>query len=154
MDASLIRAAARLLEYRAGAFVAFAPHATVTLVEEPRVAAVPGAPYYALGLMQWQGGWIPLIDLNALVRGYPEADLAVPRHVLVLAWQPVPGAPLEHGAVCARLLVRMIEVEDAQACELPADSDLWPWIAMSCFEHEGRSVPIRDTAKLFGQAHA
>ena len=57
------RATAYLLEYSPGHCVAFAPHTGVELVERPRVVAVPGAPYFCLGLMAWQGRQLPLLDL-------------------------------------------------------------------------------------------
>jgi chemotaxis signal transduction protein len=143
-----LRVAARLLEYRPGGFVAFPAHTTIALVDSPPVVVVPGAPYYCLGLMAWEGRQLPLLDLDTLLRAYPAGEPST-GHVLVLAYQSAPGRALDYGAVCARSLVRMIEVADSQACELPRDSDLWPWIAMSCFEHEGRAVPVLDTARLF-----
>lgn len=145
------RAPARLLEYKWGAFVAFPAHTTIALIDNPPVVTVPGAPYYCLGLIEWQGRRLPLVDLNALLRAYPDGEPATGGHVLVLAYQSAPGAALEYGAVCARLLVRMVEVADSQRCELPRDSDLWPWIALSCFEHEGHAVPVLDTRRLFAQ---
>ncbi|NKE66368.1 chemotaxis protein CheW [Ramlibacter sp. RBP-2] len=144
-------APARLLEYRRGGFVAFAPHTTMALLEEPPVTPVPGAPYYCVGLIPWQDGHVPLLDLNTLLQACPPSEPAPLGHALVLAWQAAPGAPLEYGAVCARSLVQMIEVSDGQACDLPSDSDLWPWIAIACFEHGGRAVPVVDTARLFAE---
>ena len=146
-----LRTPARLLEYKRGGFVAFPAHTTVGLIECPTVLAVPGAPYYCLGLIAWQGNLLPLLDLNTLLRAYPDGGQAPIGHVLVLAYQSAPGRPVEYGAVCARLLVRMIEVADSQQCDLPGDSDLWPWIALSCFEFEGRAVPVLDTARLFAE---
>jgi chemotaxis signal transduction protein len=143
-----LRVAARLLEYRPGGFVAFPAHTTIALVDSPPVVVVPGAPYYCVGLMAWEGRQLPLLDLDTLLRAYPAGEPST-GHVLVLAYQSAPGRALDYGAVCARSLVRMIEVADSQACELPRDSDLWPWISMSCFEHEGRAVPVLDTARLF-----
>jgi chemotaxis signal transduction protein len=145
------RTPARLLEYRHGAFVALPAHTTMGLIECPPVIAVPGAPYYCRGLIAWQDRLLALLDLGTLLRAYPEPNEPPIGHVLVLAWQSGPGAPLEYGAVCARSLVRMIEVADCQQCPLPGDSDLWPWISLSCFEHEGHSVPVLDTARLFGE---
>jgi chemotaxis signal transduction protein len=144
------RTPARLLEYKRGAFVAFPAHTTVGLIECPPVIVVPGAPYYCRGLIAWQDRRLPLLDLGTLLRAYPEPNEPPIGHVLVLAWQGAPGQPLDYGAVCARSLVRMIEVADSQQCDLPGDSDLWPWISLSCFEHEGHSVPVLDTARLFG----
>lgn len=144
------RAPARLLEYRRGGFVAFPAHATVALLDNPVLTPVPGAPYYCPGLIAWQDGRLPLLDLHTLLRAYPDADAPPAGHVLVLAYQSAPGRPLEYGAVCAPWLVRMIEVADSQQCDLPRDSDLWPWISLACFEHEGRAVPVLDTGRLFG----
>ncbi len=144
------RAPARLLEYKRGCFVAFPAHATIGLLENPEVVPVPGAPYYCLGLMPWQGRQLPLLDLDTLLRAYPAAAPPDSGHVLVLAYQGAPGRALEYGAVCAPWLVQMIQVTDSQQCELPPDSDLWPWISLACFEHEGHAVPVLDTARLFG----
>lgn len=149
--AAELRAPARLLEYKWGSFVAFPAHTTIALLDDPPVVEVPGSPYYCRGLVGWQGRRLPLLDLNALLRAYPEPEAPAPGHVLVLAYQEAPGRPLEYGAVCARLLVRMIEVADSQRCELPRDSDLWPWVSLSCFEHEGHAVPVLDTRCLFAQ---
>lgn len=149
-----LRVPARLLEYKWGSFVAFPAHTTLALIDNPPVVEVPGAPYYCLGLVAWEGRRLPLLDLNALLRAYPDAQPASVGHVLVLAYQEIPGGPIEYGAVCARLLVRMVEVGDSQSCDLPVDSDLWPWIAMSCFAHDGHVVPVVDTSRLFAQAPA
>jgi hypothetical protein len=146
------RAAARLLEYKRGCFVAFPAHATIGLIDNPTVVPVPGAPYYCIGLMPWQGRQLPLLDLSTLLRAYPEGDAPPAGHVLVLAYQDAPGQPLQYGAVCAPWLVRMIEVADSQQCELPGDSDLWPWISLACFDYEGHAVPVLDTRRLFGPA--
>lgn len=146
-----VRAPARLLEYKRGCFVAFPAHATIGLIDNPKVVAVPGAPYYCLGLMPWQDRQLPLLDLNTLLRAYPDADRLPAGHVLVLAYQSAPGEPLQYGAVCAPWLVQMIEVTDSQQCDLPADSDLWPWISLSCFDYEGHAVPVLDASRVFAQ---
>lgn len=151
--AAEVRAPARLLEYKRGSHVAFAPHVTVGLVDQPKLVTVPGAPYYGLGLIAWGGAHIPLLDLESLLRAFPKGKTQVIGHVLVLAFQRAPGRPLEHGAVCAPHLVRTVEVADSQHCALPADSDLWPHTAIACFQFEGAAVPVLDTALLFGQAY-
>ena len=151
--ASAPRAAARLLEYQRGRFVAFGAHSTLELIDQLKPVSVPGAPYYCRGLIAWQGRQLPLLDLHTLLRAYPD-DYAPPlRHVLVLAFQRAPRAPLEYGALCAPSLLQMIDVADDQQCDLPTDSDLWPWISMACFEHQGQPVPVLDAARLFSQPH-
>ena len=147
------RVAARLLEYRRGCFVALPPHTTLELIEHPLLVAVPGAPGHCRGLIAWQDRQLPLLDLHTLLQAYADDGAPPPAHVLVVAFQRAPRLPLEYGALCAPLLVEMIEVADSQQCALPNDSDLWPSISLSCFSHKGRSVPVLDTARLFAQPH-
>jgi hypothetical protein len=148
-----IHAQARLLEYKQGSYVAFAPHVTVGLVHQPQLISVPGAPNYALGLIPWDGRYIPLIDLASLLHTFPQGKIPAVDHVLVLAFQRAPGEPLEHGAVCAPYLVKTVEVTDSRQRALPDDSHLWPLTAISCFEFQGAAVPVLDTALVFGQTY-
>ena len=148
-----LRVPARLIEYERGRFVALPAHTTLELVERPPLTTVPGAPYYCRGLVAWQGRQLPLLDLRALMRAYNDKPPAPFDHVLVLAFQRAPGQPLEYGALCAPSLVRIIEVSDSQQCALTNDSDLWPWISLSCFLYEGLVVPVLDTGRLFAQPH-
>jgi len=145
------RATAYLLEYSKGHYFAFPAHTGVELVEQPRVVAVPGMPYFCLGLIAWQGRRLPLLDLAKLMAGPIAQSNGHPSigHVLVLAYQTAPGKALEYGAVCAPSLISKLEVVDSQQCDLPKGSDLLPRIALSCFEYEGRAVPIIDSASLF-----
>jgi hypothetical protein len=148
------RAVARLVEYAPGRQIALPPHTTIELLENPAVVTVPGAAYYACGLLAWQNRLLPLIDLHALLRAYPGANSAVaPRYALVLAYQRVPRQPVEYGAISLAVLPQTVTVSDEAQCELFTDSDLWPLLALSCFKHEGRTVPILDTAKLFAAYH-
>jgi chemotaxis signal transduction protein len=146
-------ATAYLLEYSQGHYFAFPAHTGVELVEQPRVVAVPGMPYFCLGLMAWQRRQLPLLDLAKLVAGPLPQGNGNPSigHVLVLAYQTARGKALEYGAVCAPSLISKLEVIDSQQCELPKDSDLLPRIALSCFEYEGQAVPILDSASLFAR---
>lgn len=148
------RALARLIEYAPGRRVALPPHTTIELLENPAVLPVPGAAYYACGLLAWQGRLLPLLDLQALLRAHLGANrTAAPRYALVLAYQRGPRQPVEHGAISLAVLPQTVAVGDEASCELPADSDLWQLLALSCFQHEGDAVPILDTAKLFGAYH-
>ena len=148
------RALARLIEYAPGRQVALPPHTTIELLENPAVVTVPGAAYYACGLLAWQGRQLPLLDLHALLRAYPGVNSAAPpRYALVLAYQRAPRQPVEHGAISLAVLPQTVTVTDKAGCELPADSDLWPLLALSCFLHQGHAVPILDTARLFAAYH-
>ena len=148
------RASARLLEYCHGSCIALPVHTTLELLENPVYLAVPGAAYYAYGLMSWQGRQIPLIDFDALQRAHQSPHRsAAPRYALVVAYQSVPYQPLEYGAISLSGLPQTVDVQDSDWCELPTDSDIWPWLSISCFRHAGSAVPVVDTARLFAAHH-
>ena len=145
-------ATARLLEYDRGRCVALPVHTTMEIVERPAVVEVPGAPYYALGMMCWQERWIPVIDLCALVEAYRKLNAPSMRHVLVVAYQPAPRQQLEYGAIATIGLPRTVQVHDGQACPLPKHSDLWPLISDSYISENGQiAIPIVNTTRLFSQ---
>jgi len=145
-------ALACLLPYAANAHIALPVHAGVELVEQPQVVPVPGMPHFCRGLVAWQGRQLPLIDLQAYLHQPAAAPVATPySHVLVVAYQGAPGQPIEYGALCAPLLVRMIEVTDSQQCPLPAGQDCWTNITLSCFMHQGQAIPVLDPARIFGE---
>jgi len=147
-------ATALLADYARGRTVAFAPHATLELIERPVITPVPGAAYFAHGLLCWQARFVPVIDLHTLLRAHADTALRPPRYALVLAWQRAAGAPLEHGAIGLAAPPHRLEVRaDLAACPLPNDSDLWPLIANSCLRDGERVIPIIDTARLFDSDH-
>jgi chemotaxis signal transduction protein len=147
--AALRRVPARLIDYAPGHTAALAPVATVALLPRPPVVAVPGAPAHALGLMAWGWRHIPLLDL-ALLLGSASPPQEAGEHVLVLAWQPAPGAPVLHGAVRAPALLRIAEVGDDQQCDFPVGGDAWRRLASCCLQHEGRVVPVLEVRAVFG----
>lgn len=148
IDAGAEQAQALLLEYRRGHHVALPPHTVQDHLALTGLLDTPDAPYYCVGSMVWQGETLPVWDLNALLRAYADVKAPAASHVLVIAYQAVPGASLQYHALCAPAELPDIMVSDDMQCALPADSDLWPLIAISCFSHEGRAVPVLDTARL------
>ncbi len=140
---------ARLLPYRRERYVAVAVHATVEILEGPRIVHVPGGARHCHRLVRWRGRWLALLELDKLLQTHPSVDSAQPRPVLVVAYQPAPGHPVEHAALELPALPGTVLVSDAMACELPSDHALWPELALSCFTHEGEAVPVLDVARLF-----
>lgn len=148
------QAAARMVSYARGKHVAFAPHATQELIEQPQWLHVPGAAYYAYGLLHWQGQWLPLIHLESVLRAYPAFDASVPpNYALVLAYQTAARQPLQYGAMAVVDIPHSVPVRDADFCPLPTDSDMWATLAVSCFRHQDRAIPILDVARIFGEYH-
>jgi hypothetical protein len=105
-------------------------------------------------MLSWEGMLLPLLDLDILLHGPIAARPVPPSYALIVAYQRIAPGPLEYGAIGLAELPFTIAVGDAAQCELPGDSTLWPRLALSCFRHEGRSVPIVDTGRLFGSYHS
>ena len=148
------RADARMVMYARGKLVAFAPHATQELIEHPQWMHVPGAAYYAYGLMHWQDRHIPFIHLESVLLAYPAFDpTATPPFALVLAYQNAPREPLQYGAIAVHDIPYSRAVSDADFSPLPSDSDMWEELAVSCFRQQGQIVPILDAAKIFSEYH-
>lgn len=151
---SVAQASILTCHYSVG-YVAFAPHVVAGIQAISQVEPVPAMPYYALGLMRWQGKWIPLIHFDSLILAYPLKDKhTLPTHCLILAYQAYPGADISHGALAINTSELInVTVSDADACSLPLNSDLWQTIAKSCFKYQDRPTPIIDVAKLFNTSY-
>ena len=96
-----LRVPARLLEYGWKKFVALPVHTALEIVEHPKLVEVPGAPYYALGMMAWQGRWLPVLDLCALLNAYRKPGTPPMRHAVVVAYQSAPREALQYAAIAA-----------------------------------------------------
>lgn len=142
---------AQLIRYNHERCVALPMHTAIEVLDEqPPTVDVPGASYYCRQLVRWRGRWLPLLDLHTLLRAHlPEGADRTPRYVLVMAYQATLRGTLAYGAIGLTALPQVISVGDAMQCDLPTDSDLWPVLALACFQHEGHAVPIVDTARLF-----
>lgn len=140
---------ARLLEYDRGQFIALPVHTTIEVMETPEVIAVPGAAPYAMGMVRWQGRFLPLLDLRALLFGEPAQSAQTYPYILVLAYQSAPKEPVQHGMLAALSLPQTIQVGDNMTCAMPEDNAWWPHLALSCFTRQGAPVPIVDTGRLF-----
>jgi chemotaxis signal transduction protein len=132
-------ASARLIDDGQGGRLALPVLCTLELIDAPRVVSVPGGSPHARGLLQWQGRWLPLVDLGA-----PSAA----RYALVVALGGSADGMARHGAIALSNLPRTIEVRDEQACALPADS-AWQHCALACFRHGDEAVPVLDPRRVF-----
>ena len=148
-----ITAPAMRVSYARGRAIALAPRHAIELIERPAPVGVPGAPYYARGLLGWRDAWLPLIDLHTLLRAHAGEPMPALNYALVVAYQAVPRGPLSYGALGLATTPLPIEVGDANAAPLPTDSDLWPLIAVACVAHGGLVLPIVEPARLFAQPH-
>lgn len=149
-----LQVAARLIEYAPERKIALPLHTIFGLIEHPAFVEVPGAASYAYGLLNWQGNWLPLLDLNVLLHAVGgEQCAATPRFALIVAYQPAPHAPLQYGAIGLVSMPQTIAVSDESQCALPEDGARWPHFALSCFQYGDRAIPIVDTARVFAVSH-
>jgi len=146
-------ATAWLVPYKLGRRVALPMHATIAILDPPPMVVVPGASYYCKSMFRWRGHWLPLLDLEVLLTAYRSERVPPTRHVLIVAYQRESGQLVQHGAISLPAMPVIVRVSDSAQCQLPTDSDLWPVIALSCFQHAGRAVPILDTGRLFDRYH-
>ena len=145
-------ALARLMEYDWDKYVALPVHTTLEVVEQPQVIDVPGCAYYGLGMLRWQDRYLPLLDLRTLLNAYKKPGGPPMRYALVVTYQAAPFEPVRYGAMAMIGLPQTMQVGDHMQAPLPSDSDLWPQVALSCFAHQQRIVPIVDTARLFNSS--
>lgn len=141
---------ARLVEYAPGCHIALPPHTTYALIDAPSYTAVPGAAGYGYGLLFWQGQWLPLLSLKAMLHADSPVDRSTPpRYALVLGYQRVAREPIAYGAITITAAPQTVLVGDEMQCPLPVDSPRWVQLALSCFKYETLVVPILDTAQIF-----
>jgi chemotaxis signal transduction protein len=147
-------ASACLVEYAHGQSIALSPHTTYGLIEHPEFVSVPGSASYAYGLMTWQHARIPLLNLEILLNSESYfVNEAPPRYALIVAYQSIANYPISFGAIGLNTLPQTILVGDDEQCSLPDDRKIWQELALSCFQHDGYTIPILDTAKLFSSYH-
>lgn len=151
VNVPVAQVAARLISYADDCYIAFPPHATYGLIDNPEFVIVPGAARYAYGLLNWQGMRLPFLDLHALLQQV-RARTTVPRYALIIAFQN--AGQLEYGAIGVDALPLTVEVGDADQCELPGDCPLWTSLALSCFQYKGQPVPVMDSTRLFSKYHS
>lgn len=147
-------AQARVVVYSRGGYAAFSPNVTIEIIDHPLLLELPASAYYVRGMLQWHGRWIPVLDLHSMIMAYPKFERgSVPRFALVVSYADPKTAEPAFGALALPAMPQTISVTDADACPLPAQSDLWPYIAAACVRFRGAVIPIIDTDRLFGRYH-
>lgn len=165
-------AQARLIRISSTQSIALSLYHALELIEHPQVIQVPGLEGFVYGMMSWQGRWIPLIDVFALVCEQPidqtgnqtpnqpnhaandEHANSPLKYAMVVGYRTVDEkglATIKHGAIHSTDIPKTITVTNAIQSKLPSYSTHWQRIAMSCIEHEGQTVPIVATEKLFSK---
>lgn len=115
------------------------------LIDIQESFAVPCTPSYCRRVLFWQGKLLPLMDVAGRLNG---ATREMP-FVAVVGYQHKRGEYPQFGALQLASPPQQIEVSDAHACNLPDETQGWSELAISCFEHQGRAMPVLNLNRLF-----
>jgi len=128
----------------------------VHLMLEPEAAEVAGTPAHCRHVIFWNGRCVPVMDLSRWVDAVttPAAPPNRQRHLGVYAYQTEANGAVEFGALWLARPPQRIEVVDAAAALLPADSARWADVASACFADAAGAVPVLDLSRVFSGALA
>ena len=130
------------LDFGADQFGAIATHELIELIEQPKFFHVPAAPSYCRDTLIWEEKILPVAYFNT-------ATSTQAHQIAIVAAQLAPYEPLRYGAFILYSSPSEIAVEDAMACSLPKEHKLLNTLAISCFSHQGKPVPIIDISRIF-----
>lgn len=118
------------------------------LVDTPATFEVPHTPVYCRRVVVWQERLLPVMDIAARLGAAPRNA----PYLAVVGYQQTRGEYPQFGALMLASPPQQLSVSDAQACQLPAQSSAWQELAISCFEHQGATVPILNLSRIFSSA--
>ncbi|MCP5420608.1 MAG: chemotaxis protein CheW [Gammaproteobacteria bacterium] len=120
------------------------------VIQAPELFSVPLSPPYCRHVLIWQDHILPLMDLAAWLNGQSERR----EHKVagILAFQPRRDQEVRYGALSLAATPIRAQVDDQQACDLPAHPSGWKRLALSCFQQGNRIIPILDLPTLFSDA--
>ncbi len=142
------RANAWLLDFGHDLYGAVATRVLLHLLDKPKVFSVPCTPSYCRQAVFWQDRLLPVMDIAARLGNAPQQPdlLAVACYM-----DPVEGTP-RFGALALAAAPVPIQVNDNASCALPNQPAGWNRLALSCFDHQSRPVPILHLGHIFGAA--
>lgn len=120
------------------------------LAQRPQIHQVPCAPAHCRQVALWEG--IPLPLFQATVWADPAAAGLPATFVAVVGYQPAGTSTPAFGALALGATPQRIEVDDADACDLPPDLLVWRRISCACIARAGRALPVLDLGRLFESA--
>jgi len=127
----------------------------VHLMLEPEAAEVAATPAHCRHVIFWNGRCVPVMDLARWLAPLAlSANVDRHRHLGIYAFQPEGSPEVDFGALWLARPPHRVQVDDAAAGSLPANSARWPAVAHGCFKDAGGAVPILDLAKIFSAALA
>lgn len=147
-------AQARLMRIHANQSIAVSTSAALEMLDFPTHLKLPGGAPYSYGIFNWQGHWVPLIDLHAFIHKTTtqlthttdkttlvnSTEIQTTPYVLVMTY--VAQSVQKYIAIALTEIPKTISVHNESACSLPQNSERWAKIARACIVHDNNQVPI------------
>ncbi len=125
---------------------AVATRVLLHLLHSPKVFAVPCTPSYCRLAVFWQDRLLPVMDMAARLGAAPQEPSLL---AITCYMDPAESAP-RFAALALSAAPVPVAVSDDALCTLPKQPAGWSRLALSCFEHDGRPVPILHLGRIFG----
>jgi chemotaxis signal transduction protein len=137
-----------LLDFGDACHAAVGTRELLHLVDAPSTFAVPCTPAYCNHIVLWQEHLLPVLDIAARLGALPRTA----PFLAVVGYQHQRGEYPQFGALRLAAPPKQLAVSDEQACRLPEGSNAWQDLAISCFEYQGKAVPVLDLCRIFSSA--
>jgi len=146
----VLRSNAWLLDFSQSFCAAVGTRVLLQIIDNPKLHPVPCAPQHCSSVFSWQGRLLPVVDMASILGVEPQTP-----HLLAIAgYRELPGEPIRFGALLLAAPPVAIAVSDNQSCMLPEHSEVWSKFAFSCFEQQGKAIPILHLARVFSSLDA
>lgn len=136
-----------LLSFGGGSEAAIGQRELLHLIDRPELHAVPCAPEHCRRVLIWDQGFLPVFDLGAW--SDRTAAIGHGQIVAVVGFKSEGNGATEFGGLLLDAPPRRIDVDDDWACPLPQDRAHWRPVSCSCFENEGKPLPVLDLERVF-----
>lgn len=144
------RCGAWLLNLAGGRQAVIGQRELLHLVQQPETHEVPCAPAHCRKVLLWEQAALPVLDVGR----WADPTTASPEQPVIAVVgfysDDVSDTP-QFGALVMTSAPQLIQVDDAAACELPAELEVWRRISCACVERDGRPMPVLDLRQLFNQ---
>lgn len=137
-----------LLDFGRGLKASVGAHEMSQVLLSATLFELPCTPPYCKEVLIFQGRILPVLNLALLLEGqtYFHAPVDI---VGIAAYQEDPTQPISYAGLHLAALPANIFVGDDQVCELPIHQHYWEPLILSCFYHEGLTIPILNLTDLF-----
>jgi len=137
-----------LLDFGRGVKAAVGSHEMSHVMLSAELFDVPYAPDFCNEVLLWQDYILPVLDVHSFLK----KQKVIRAHsgvVGIAIYQESSEKSLVYAGLHLAETPASIFVSDEQACELPAQMQVWAPITISCFKYRNEAIPIIDLAVLF-----